>query len=132
MEEQGYVSLWLGKIKNAEDLTKYVELIYRDEGDFLPSRFLEDFDIDIDDFDEDFLEKVLCNGNAENLSDIIKGCSYDNVVIPRFRIKEKIGKSFPKDINSAILLYNFHYDGRKKDVINNDYSFKYIDTVQYL
>ncbi|UOQ94875.1 hypothetical protein MUO14_08090 [Halobacillus shinanisalinarum] len=42
MEKQGYVSLWIGNIQ-----------------DFLPSPFLNDFAIDIDDFDEDFFEKVI-------------------------------------------------------------------------
>ncbi|WP_283945568.1 immunity 22 family protein [Bacillus subtilis] len=59
MERQNFVSLWIGSINDDESLSKYVELDYNeDEGDFLPSQFLIDFDIDIDELDEDFIEKV--------------------------------------------------------------------------
>ncbi|MEC2020254.1 immunity 22 family protein [Bacillus velezensis] len=77
MERQNYVSLWIGSIKDNESLSKYVELVYNeDEGDFLPSQFLIDFDIDIDDLDEDFIEKVAHENSRNNLPALI-GCSYD-------------------------------------------------------
>lgn len=49
MEKEGYVSLWIGNIKSDDELMAYVELEYTDDGDCIPSKFLKDFSIDIDD-----------------------------------------------------------------------------------
>ncbi|MBY8914104.1 immunity 22 family protein [Bacillus sp. YC2] len=131
MERQNYVSLWIGSIKDNESLSKYVELAYNeDEGDFLPSQFLIDFDIDIDDLDEDFIEKVAHKKECNDLKTLIEGCSYDSVILPRF---EKIsGTTIPNHINAAIILYNFEYDGRKKEINTNNYIFKFIGAVSYV
>ncbi|MGC4378930.1 immunity 22 family protein [Fictibacillus sp. Mic-4] len=130
MEKKGYVSLWIGNIKNEELLSNYVELVYTDDGDFLPSPFLTDFNIDIDDFDEDFLERVVHDRSNENVRDLIAGCSYDEVVIPRFEAMNITG--ICKDTNSAILLYNFKYNARKKEVIKNGYEFRFVGSVSYI
>ncbi|MCY9158852.1 immunity 22 family protein [Bacillus atrophaeus] len=131
MERQNYVSLWIGSIKDDESLSKYVDLAYNDdEGDFLPSQFLIDFDIDIDDLDEDFIEKVAHEKNCNNLTSLIGGCSYDSVILPRF--ENMIGTTIPEQINAAIILYNFEYDGRKKEINANNYTFKYIGAVSYV
>ena len=49
MEQEGYVSLWIGKSESDEELLNYVETDYTEDGDCLPSQFLKDFNIDIDD-----------------------------------------------------------------------------------
>ncbi|GJJ24853.1 immunity 22 family protein [Bacillus velezensis] len=131
MERQNYVSLWIGSIKDNESLSKYVELVYNeDEGDFLPSQFLIDFDIDIDDLDEDFIEKVAHENNRNNLPALIDGCSYDSVILPRF--ENMVGIALPEQINAAVLLYNFEYDGREKEITAKNYSFKFIGAVSYV
>ena len=58
MEKEGYVSLWIGNLESDEKLLEYVELVYTDDGEWLPSQFLQDFNIDIDDFNEDCIESV--------------------------------------------------------------------------
>ncbi|BCT26997.1 MULTISPECIES: immunity 22 family protein [Bacillus] len=131
MERQNYVSLWIGSIKDDESLSKYVELVYNeDEGDFLPSQFLIDFDIDIDDLDEDFIEKVAHENNHNNLPALIDGCSYDSVILHRF--EDMVGITLPDQINAAVLLYNFEYDGREKEINAKNYSFKFIGAVSYV
>ncbi|MCR9040333.1 immunity 22 family protein [Bacillus sp. L381] len=132
MERQNYVSLWIGSIKDNESLSKYVELVYNeDEGDFFPSQFLIDFDIDIDDLDEDFIEKVAHENNRNNLPALIDGCSYDSVILPRF--EDMVGgTTLPEQINAAVLLYNFEYDGREKEINAKNYSFKFIGAVSYV
>lgn len=130
MERQNFVSLWIGSINDDESLSKYVELDYNeDEGDFLPSQFLIDFDIDIDDLDEDFIEKVAHEKNCNNLPTLIGGCSYDSVILPRF--ENMVGTTIP-EINAAVLLYNFEYDGREKEINAKNYSFKFIGAVSYV
>ncbi|MGN7307656.1 immunity 22 family protein [Bacillus subtilis] len=131
MERQNFVSLWIGSINDDESLSKYVELNYNeDEGDFLPSQFLIDFDIDIDELDEDFIEKVAHEKNCNNLSELIGGCSYDSVILPRF--ENIVGTAIPEHINAAVLLYNFEYDGREKEINDKNYSFKFIGAVPYV
>lgn len=131
MERQNFVSLWIGSINDDESLSKYVELDYNeDEGDFLPSQFLIDFDIDIDDLDEDFIEKVAHEKNCNNLPSLISGCSYDSVILPRF--ENIVGTTIPEQINAAVLLYNFEYDGREKEIHAKNYSFKFIGAIPYV
>ncbi|TXF66868.1 hypothetical protein FUA19_19865 [Bacillus subtilis] len=131
MERQNFVSLWIGSINDDESLSKYVELDYNeDEGDFLPSQFLIDFDIDIDELDEDFIEKVAHKKNCNNLSELIGGCSYDSVILPRF--ENIVGTAIPEQINAAVLLYNFEYDGSEKEINDKNYSFKFIGAVSYV
>ncbi|MEC3653058.1 immunity 22 family protein [Bacillus subtilis] len=131
MERQNFVSLWIGSINDDESLSKYVELDYNeDEGDFLPSQFLIDFDIDIDDLDEDFIEKVAHEKACNNLPSLIGGCSYDSVILPRF--ENMVGTTIPEQTNAAVLLYNFEYDGREKEINAKNYSFKFIGAVSYV
>jgi hypothetical protein len=129
MEKEGFVSLWIGNIDSQDSLDEYAELIYTDEGEWLPSTFLADFNIDKDDFDEDFIEKICHEKNVKSLNELIAGCSYEDVVIPGFI--NVFGDDLPKGVNSAILLYNYEYDGNTKKTINGEQSFRYISTVQY-
>lgn len=129
MEKEGFVSLWIGNIDSQNSLDEYAELVYTDEGEWLPSPFLTDFNIVIDEFDEDFIEKVSYEDNVKSLKGLITGCSYEDVVIPRFI--NVFGDELPKGVNSAILLYNFEYDGNTKETKNSELSFRYVGTVQY-
>ncbi|MBU8582689.1 immunity 22 family protein [Bacillus paralicheniformis] len=131
MERENYVSLWIGSIQTDDKLNEYVELPYdEEEGDFLPSAFLKDFYIDIDDLDEDFIEKVVHDQNKEQLHELIGGCSYDEIILPRFEAIQ--GKKLPNNINSAILLYNFDYEGKRNEIVNDGYTFKFIGSVSYV
>lgn len=129
MEREGFVSLWIGKMDSEDLMDKYVELIYTDMGEWLLSPFLTDFNININDFDEDFIEKVCHENDVKTLNRLIAGCSYEDVVISRFI--SIFDDKLPKGINSAILLYNFEYDGNIKEIEHDILSFKYVGTVKY-
>lgn len=58
MEKKGLVSLWIGIINLDDDLSEYVKLNYTEEGDGFSSRFMNDFNIQMDDFDGDFIESA--------------------------------------------------------------------------
>ncbi|WP_286166440.1 immunity 22 family protein [Bacillus sp. E(2018)] len=58
MEKQGIVSIWLGNV-NKSHLEEYVNLTNDEDGESFPSKFFVDFNIDMDDRDEDFIEKEM-------------------------------------------------------------------------
>ncbi|MDW4508718.1 immunity 22 family protein [Priestia megaterium] len=104
MEQIGYVSLWIGKFSTSEELEKYLLVAYTEDGDAIPSQFEKDFKVDY--FDEDFSEAHYANQDMRKLSHLLKGCSYDGVVIPNF--VEKYGEYLPDGFNSMILIYDFN------------------------
>lgn len=128
MEKEGYVSLWIGNIKSDDELMDYVELEYTDDGDCEPSAFLKDYNIDIDEFDEDYIERVCHTKKTNSISELISGCSYEDIIVPL--IEGKIGKEIPEKVNSAILLYNFDFDCNT-DGIDTVYNFKFVCSVKY-
>lgn len=75
MEKQGMVSIWLGNIKNQDEIEKYVNLTYDDDGESVTSRFFADFDIDMDETDEDFIEKTVIKKKNNNIFVLLKGLS---------------------------------------------------------
>lgn len=129
MEKQGYVSLWVGNCKSNKDLDNYVEILYTEDGDCIPSQFLNDFKIDMIEFNEDFIEVDCGESTKTELKEILEDFSYDNVIIPRFC--DLNGTSVTQEINSVILLYNFKYCEAIKEVNNEKIEFKYLGTVQY-
>ncbi|AIQ15180.1 immunity 22 family protein [Paenibacillus durus] len=130
MEKEGIVSLWVGSIKSDNELMKYVTLIYDQEGECLPSQFIKDFNIDMDEFDEYFIERVFHEKELLHLDELIAGCSYEDIVIPNYITT--FGNGLNKGTNCAILLYNFEYNSiNTNEISNNNYSFKYIGSVKY-
>lgn len=106
MYKQGMVSIWLGNIKNQSLLYGYVDVTYDEDGDSIPSKFYLDFNIDMDETDEDFIEKDFVSKKSDDLSKLLEGCSYDDVIIPN--VKKKI--NITKPYNALILIYNFEYE----------------------
>ncbi|WP_327833355.1 immunity 22 family protein [Bacillus swezeyi] len=83
-----------------------------------------------DDLDEDFIEKVVQDQNKEFLPELIGGGSYDEIILSRFEAIQ--GKRFLKNINAVILLYNFDYEGKRNEFVNNGYTFKFVGSVPYV
>jgi hypothetical protein len=128
MESKGNVSLWIGKFNSEDEIGNYVEIVYTDD-DCLPSKFLKDFNIDLIDFDEDFIEASYRKSNYKKISDLIKGCSYDDTVIQNFC--NKVGNDLGEKYNAVIMLYNFEYNGDIKEMSKDNYYLKFIETVRY-
>ncbi|MBC1811744.1 immunity 22 family protein [Listeria booriae] len=124
MEKNGIVSLWLGNAENIEQLDNYVELKYDDDGESIPSEFLLDYQIDMDDIDEDFIEKAVLDKKYDSFTSLLKDASYEEKIIPKL-LKDY---SIENDYNAVILLYNFEYEG-KTMVANN---FDFIASVSYI
>ncbi len=125
MEKISYVSLWVGKFPSIKELENYLLIAYTEDGDTIPSQFEKDFNIEY--FDEDFSEAHYEEVKVHKLSQLLEGCSYDDVVIPNF--VEKYGEGLPTNANSLILLYDFeHTKSRDDDEIHR---VKYVGSVQY-
>ncbi|MFB6588584.1 immunity 22 family protein [Bacillus thuringiensis] len=106
MEVHGIVSIWLGNMKTQDQLDTYIDVTYDEEGDAIPASFFVDFNIDMIDVDEDFIEKEVLEEASDDISMLLTGCSYDDKILSRIKEEVKLKKSY----NSIILIYNFQYD----------------------
>lgn len=129
MEKEGVVSIWFGNMKSQDFLEKYVNLIYDEDGEYRPSQFLQDFKIDMDELDEDFIEKANYNFINDKVDKLLKGCSYSAKVIPR--LCKIIGEKIDGEVNTVILVYNIDYLGQTINVDQEEYSIKYYGAVSY-
>ncbi|RBP87368.1 immunity protein 22 of polymorphic toxin system [Cytobacillus firmus] len=106
MEKQGWVSIWLGNIKEEDSIEKYVDLTYDEDGESVPSKFFIDFNIDMDETDEDTIEKVVYKNSSSDISTLLDGCSYEEIIIPKIKKSIDLKNSY----NAVILIYNFEYN----------------------
>ena len=106
MEKQGWVSIWLGNIKEEDSIGEYVDLTYDEDGESVPSKFFIDFNIDMDETDEDTIEKAVYKNSSSDISTLLDGCSYEEIIIPKIKKSIDLKKSY----NAVILIYNFEYN----------------------
>ncbi|WP_234028518.1 immunity 22 family protein [Lentibacillus sp. Marseille-P4043] len=92
--KKGIVSIWLGNVKEEYDLKEYVDLKYDEEGESIPSKFYVDFNIDMDETDEDFIEKAVLVQKSNNISDLLEGCSYDEIILPKISESVNLNKYY--------------------------------------
>ena len=123
MEKQGMVSIWLGNMKTQYQLEKYVNLTYDEDGESVTSKFFADFNIDMDEIDEDFIEKAVLEEKSDKISALLEGCSYEESILPEFRGYKKLIKLY----NAVILIYNYEYG----NLVNSREDFDYIASTSY-
>lgn len=123
MEKQGWVSIWLGNIKEEDSIEKYVDLTYDEDGESVPSKFFIDFNIDMDETDEDTIEKVVYKNSSSDISTLLDGCSYEEIIIPKFKKSIDLKNSY----NAVILIYNFEYNN---EITSTD-AFDFIAATNY-
>ena len=125
METENTVSIWVGNFESKPQLDEFLTLIYDDEGEVVPSLFYESYEIDIDDIDDYMIEKEVFNTNYSNLYQMLKGASYEDVIVSNLKkncIEDAISLS-----NSIILIYNYSYTGEVLAAENT----KFIGVVEY-
>jgi Immunity protein 22 len=126
MEEQGIVSLWLGKAKSSDSLEEALQVFYSEDGDFNGSEFTRGFQIEF--YDENFKESEFFEKNKNSLEPLLEGFSYDDIVISRF---STIVESLKDEFNAVMLLYNFRYDATAIEWQNEEVYFKFVGAVNY-
>lgn len=112
MIKKNKVSLWLGKFSTSDEFSEYVETDFSEDGDYIKSKFQEDFGIM--EYNLDFMEKDWLSDYCDDLESLLSGFSYDYQIIPEFQkiiCKEKL-----INYNSILLLYDFEYE---KGISNN-------------
>lgn len=125
METENTVSIWIGNFATKLDLDEFINLKYDDEGEVVPSLFYDQYNIDIDDIDDYLIEKEVFETSFTNLFDMLKGASYDNVIINNLKHKGINPNIEPN--NTLILIYNYQFDSNILRTINTEF----IATVKY-
>ena len=125
METENTVSIWIGNFADQSQLDHYLQIHYDEDGEAVPSRFLIENGIDLDDIDDDWLEAQLYDRNHSNLEQMLKGASYEQTIL-RNLIGEGINAVIPQS-NTIILLYNYDCSSNKKVTDNT----RFIGTVSY-
>lgn len=120
----GEVSLWIGKFISEEALDQYLEFDYSGEDETVRPPFCDDFEIDY--FDEDFREAYVLEEVSSRISVLLSGCSYDESLITQFQIQEELEEA----MNTVILLFNYKYHSKIREVTHEDYYLKYIGNVR--
>lgn len=123
MEKQGWVSVWLGNLNDEDSIGEHVDLTYDEDGESVPSQFFIDFKIDVDETDEDTIEKEVYKNSSSDIAALLGGCSYEEIVIPKIQKSINLKKSY----NAVILIYNFQY----KNEISSTGAFDFIAATNY-
>ena len=125
METENTVSIWIGNFADQSQLDHYLQIHYDEDGEAVPSQFLIEKGIDLEDIDDDWLEAQLYDRNHSNLEQMLKGASYEQTIL-RNLIGEGINTVIPQS-NTIILLYNYDCSSNKKVTDNT----RFIGTVSY-
>lgn len=106
MIKENKVSLWLGFFENIDDFKSYINGSYDEKGNYIPSKFQENYDIKK--YDLDAIETDWISNGCPDVESLLTGFSRDFEIIPQFKkiLKHKKIQNY----NSIILLYNFEYE----------------------
>ncbi len=127
MEQEGFVSLWLGNVQSFEELDRLLTISYSDEGDLIPSIFAKHFEIDR--YDDAVREAEYYEEVRRDLNRLLEDFSYYDEIIPKFNAL--VQEELPNDINAVILLYNFKYTGKIVEAKISSNYLRYIGSVEY-
>lgn len=127
MEQEGFVSLWVGQVKSSEELDRLLRVSYSEEGDFIPSMFANNFNFYR--YDDSVRESEYYEEETSDLSRLLKGFSYDDEIIPKFI--DLVQGEFPSDVNAVILIYNFRYTGEIVESKIRSNHLKFLGVVEY-
>ncbi|MEC2159691.1 immunity 22 family protein [Virgibacillus halodenitrificans] len=123
MEQHGRVSIWLGNINNENFIGEYVNFKYDEDGESVTSQFFIDFNIDMDEIDEDTIEKTFNKNRSNDIAILLDGCSYEEIIIPKIQKQVRLKSLY----NAVFLLYNFEY----RNEISSTSAFDFIITTKY-
>ncbi|WP_242214116.1 immunity 22 family protein [Bacillus cereus group sp. BfR-BA-01383] len=129
MESPGAVSLWFGNCSSKVVLRKYVEIKYDNEGNRIPSRFMNDFQIDFTEYHQDLLECTYNEHVTSSLSELLKNASYSESMISE--LEEFYGENLEEQYNIVIRLYDFEYEELVEEAKLDGRNLKYMGSIIY-
>lgn len=104
VDEEGTVSLWVGHAQTEGAFEAVIEARFSDDGDFIGSQFSRAFGIG---YYEDWSREAAFYGSSRRtLADLLKGASFEDVVVPRL---EALAGTMPSNSNCVVLLYGYHH-----------------------
>ena len=124
-EIEGVVSLWLGHADSQDALQNYVEMDYSNHVNHHLSPLAIDFGTGW--YDHDFMDTAV-KRPTRSLRDLLRGCSYDSIIIPKF-IK-LCGESLSEEANAVVLLYNFQHLGRAAPIADRSVQLHYMGSIK--
>jgi len=122
------VSLWLGYFSNFDEVEKYTEIKYDEDGVSIPSVFEREFKLGY--YDRDLIEKDWIPDAEDDVKKLLVDFSYDDQLIKQFN-NDMLNSKY----NTIILLYNYNYDkdGRAVNSVDkNEYKLDFIGTAEYI
>ena len=99
----GVVSLWVGQAESETALAAYADY----DASPRPAATLSS-DFGTGRYDHDFMD-IAVEKPTRVLSDLLRGCSYDSIIIPKF--VKLFGDVLPEEANAFVLLYDFQHNG---------------------
>lgn len=118
------VSIWIGKFESKEELMNYTNIQYTEDGDSISSIFEKDFHLDY--YDRDLVEKKWISQPTNNITELLNGFSYSD------QFEKLYSKSYNKEFNAAILIYNMEYDAKKTKVKYKNNELEFIGCTEYI
>ncbi len=125
METENTVSIWIGNFADKSQLDHYLQINYDEDGEAVPSQFLMENNIDLDDIDDDLIEFEVYDVEHSNLEQMLKGASYEQTILRNLK-QERISTVIPPS-NTIILLYNYDYSDNEIATGNT----RFLGTVRY-
>ena len=126
-EEEGAVSLWVGRAASPEAFSEAVTTAYSEDGDFLSSAFGRAFGLG--QYDEDFQEAERFPDLPRAIEDALAGFSYYETIAPLF--KAIPASALQDGENCIVLLYNHRYDGTESRWSEGSVSLRFVGAVRY-
>ncbi|MCC5803762.1 immunity 22 family protein [Rossellomorea vietnamensis] len=104
-----------------DSIKEYVDITYDEDGESVPYSFYVDFNIGMNETDEDKIEKAVYKSRSSNLVPLLAGCSYEG------KISNKGERIYPVTFKEH--LYRWHGGSYKNslpgkplnDSVDNDY-----------
>ncbi|HEK9100075.1 immunity 22 family protein [Bacillus pfraonensis] len=128
MEYKGMASLWLGTSQSLNQLQKYVDMEYTEDGDSIDSKFGVNFGFGY--YDEYQIEIMFYEEAKIHIEEVLQDFSYSEIIIPRFKdLMKRV--DVEDNINSVIVLYDFQYDGEKVKDAYEGLEFIFVGAVPY-
>lgn len=118
----------MGNFNSFEEVEKYTEILYNEDGDSIPSVFEREFKLGY--YDRDLIEKDWISEAEDDIKGLLVDFSYDNQLIKQF-IDNRLNCKY----NTIILIYNYNYnkeDKRVNSVNKNAYKLDFIGTAEYI